>query len=721
MGAVGGEMLRRRFLKNAGYFVVSASALPWLGCKSDEEDPPDDTLPPVVSGPFPQGVASGDPTPSSVMLWTRVAPKNADDAIELTLEVSERDDFEEIVVMEVFTATPDSDHAVRVLVKDLSPNRTYYYRFSSDTDKSRVGRTRTAPEADDEVDVRFAWLSCQDYASSFYGSYRRLINEDEAKPEDEQLHFVLHVGDFVYETRDAGFMNAVSDELEPVALESADGRPRIIPEFPSGGAKRPDGTNYADSLDDYRHLYKNYLSDPDLQDARARWPFICVWDDHEFTDDCWQSQANYTRNNTADEPSQKRRVAASQAWFEYMPAALSDAQLAGSVDPEAKDFEAVEVEDAEYEGGVEVDEENNTKAISAITIYRNLRWGKLLELVLTDLRSYRSDHPVPEEVTLNNVLIFDPRVGLPKDLVIAMDAGREANGGKPEDKVLDFNNTRKDSPPGSMLGAKQKAWWKSVMQASDATFKVWGSSVPVLRFVLDASDVDLIPNDLLLSDDAWDGYNTERRELMKFLKDENITNVVSLSGDHHAHFAGLVMDDYDAEASKQTPIIPDFAVAGVSSNSQWSAVASVITNAFDAQLAAFVAPVKKLIVYDATEVGGTDKAVVNLNTLIRYGSKAANVAAATNDLDKIVEARNPDINAHLRYVDTHSHGYGLVHVSADSFNVQLVTIERSMEDLGKKSPNLRRVASFEVPRVEAFADLEVDDPEIAGTKPFPLA
>lgn len=708
-------MLRRRFLKNAGYFVVSASVLPWLGCESDDE--PSET---PERNRFPQGVASGDPTPQSVLLWTRVEPADADESVDLLLEVSEQDDFEEVVVMETITATAASDHAVRVLVKELSANRTYYYRFSAGADKSRVGRTRTAPAADADVEPRFAWVSCQDYASGFYGAYRRMLNEDEDASEDEQLHFVLHVGDFVYETRNAEFMQAIDDDLEGVALKSASGAPRIVPAFPSGGAMNEEKSNFAEKLEDYRHLYKVYLADADLQEARARWPFICVWDDHEFTDDCWQSQANYSRPETADEPSQRRRVAASQAWFEFMPAALSDARQVGSVEQQARDFEPVEVEDTRYDGTVEIDDENNTKAISAITIYRNLRWGKHLELVLTDLRSYRSDQPVPEETTVGELLIFHPRVGLPKDLVNIMDAGREANGGNPPDLIDSLENARKDQPPGTMLGPKQKEWWKSVLKASDATFKVWGSSVPVLRFLLDRSDVPLIPKDLLLADDAWDGYNTERRELMKYLVDNKISNVVSLSGDHHAHFAGLVMNDYDAPRSEQTPVIADFAVAGISSNSQWSAVAAVLQGAFDPALAALVKPVQDLIVYDATKLGGSERAVVNLNTLIRYGSKAANVAAATHDLEQIEEARDPDINPHLRYVDTHAHGYGLAHVTADKFHVQLVTISRSYTDLGKKSPELRRVATFEVPRVDNVADLDVAEPEIEGTKPFPL-
>ena len=709
-------MQRREFLKRAGCFVASASVVGLWGCESD-----DDAQTPASAGSvsFPQGVASGDPQPNAVVLWTRATPTKGDAAVSLRLEVSESEDFKTLIVKDMVQATKQTDFTVRVYVEDLSPDRFYYYRFVAGVDKSRVGRTRTAPEADADIEPRFAWVSCQDYAANFYGSYRRMLNEDEAAPQDAQLHFVLHLGDFIYETRNADFMTSTTDDLERVELKSKSGKPRSVPAFPSGGAEREDGASYASSVDDYRHLYKLYLADPDLQDARARWPFINVWDDHEFTDDCWQSQANYTRKDSTDEPSQKRRVAASQAWFEYIPAALSDAKKVGDVAQAAKDFKAVSVEDAPYSDMVEVKEPNNLKAISAITIYRNLRWGKHLELVLTDNRSYRSDQPLPEQVTLDNILIFDPRVGLPKDAVNAFDAGREANGGKPQDTVDGFNNSRKNDPPGSMLGDAQKTWWKSVMKASDATFKVWGNSVPLLRFVLDRTDVPIIPKDLLLSSDSWDGYNYERKELMAYLKDNDIKNVISLSGDHHAHFAGLIHDDYDA--ASPTAVMVDFAAAGISSNSQWSAVASVLQSAFDPSLASLVEPVKQLIVYDATKHGGTDKAVVNLNTLIAYGSKSANVAAATNDLAKIKAARDAKVNAHLRYTDCHAFGYGLVHVRAQAVDTQLVTIERSFTDLEKESPELRRVAKFKLARVERFSDLALPEPEIEGKKPFPLA
>ncbi|HKP59084.1 MAG TPA: alkaline phosphatase D family protein [Polyangiales bacterium] len=698
-------MKRRDFLKRAGCFVASAAVPTWIGCGDDDDKEPSPDGGSMGSYSFPQGVASGDPKPSSIMLWTRVEPDSGS-SVSVTVEVSKSDKFDKLEVKRSMTVKKDSDFTLRVLVEDLAPNQTYYYRFRAGEDVSRVGRTRTAPERDADVPVHFVWASCQDYASNFYSAYRQMLNDDAKRPAAEQIQFVLHLGDFAYETRDAGFMSAKNDDLEPVALKSKSGEPREMPPFPSGGGTNSSGVSFAKTVDDYRHIYKTYLSDLDLQDARARWPFICVWDDHEFTDDAWQTQANYDRMSSTDEPSQTRRVAGSQAWFEYVPSVLT------------QDFEPVVVEDKPYTQVIVVDEPNNQKAISCITIYRSLRWGKHMDLVLTDSRSYRSDHALSEDLTANNIYIFHPRAALPKDVVNQFDAGKTANDGKPLDKVGDFMNTRKDSPPGTMLGDKQKQWWKDAMKASDATWRIWGNPVPLLRLQLDGSEVPLIEKQLLLSGDAWDGYNTERRELMAFLKSNEIRNVISLSGDHHAHYAGLIYDDFDAE--KPQAVMVDLVTAGISSSSQFAEVAGAFDGAIPPALADAVTGIRQVIVYDSTKFGGTEKAVPNLNTLIRYGSPSANVAATTNDLKMVEAKRNPAVNPHLRYADSRATGYGLAHLSADKFEATLVTIERNYEDLEKQSPGLRGSASFTVPHAASFSDVKMDEPKLEGRKPFPL-
>jgi alkaline phosphatase D len=706
-------MRRRDFLKSAGCFVATASVTSWLGCGDEDGSG-------AGAVQFPQGIASGDPRPESVMLWTRALHEERDEAaVQLRVEVSETDDFERLVAMKEIEATRASDFTVRVLVEGLQAGKIYFYRFVAGAARSAVGRTRTAPALDADVEPRFAWVCCQDYESGFYGAYRQLLDDDAAKAsEEEQLHFIMHLGDFIYETREADFMQPLDEDLEPIELLDGDGKPRKVPAFPSGGKMTSGGNNFAATVADYRHLYRTYLSDENLREARARWPFITVWDDHEFSNDCWQSQANYERDATTDEPSQKRRVAASQAWFEYTAAALSDAEPVGGQKQAAKDFEAVTVDDAAYSEVVDVEEPNNAEAIGAITIYRNLRWGKHLELVLTDSRSYRSDHAMAEEVTLGNLTVFHPRAALPKDAVNVMDAGRTANGGDPPDEVQGFENTRKDSPPGTLLGAAQKQWWKDVMKASEATFKVWGNPVPILRILLDRTEVALIPNDLVLSPDAWDGYNTERKELMNHLADNQISNVVSLSGDHHAHYAGVVYQDYDAE--QKTPAMVDVVTAGISSSPQFQEVAGALKGAIPPELAGAVVSVRNVIYYDSIPLGGDKKVVVNLNTLIRYGSKAANVAAATHDLAKVEEARDDGINPHLVYADSSATGYGLAHVSADALNATLVTMERSFEDPKQVAPKVRARASFRIPKVDSPDKTSISGPEITGAKPFPL-
>lgn len=179
-----------------------------------------------------------------------------------------------------------------------------------------------APSPDADRPVRFAYASCQAYEAGYYGVYRTLINEDKEAPPEENLDFVLHLGDFIYEG--LGYGDAQS-----------------VPPFPSGGQHGED-TPHAKTANDYRHLCRTYLSDPHLQAARARWPFLHVWDDHEFTNDAWQSAATY--DSEADS-AQSRKGAANRAWFEYIPARLSDHEGDEGGTSHAQDFRPAEVTD----------------------------------------------------------------------------------------------------------------------------------------------------------------------------------------------------------------------------------------------------------------------------------------------------------------------------------------------------------------------------------------
>ena len=232
---------------------------------------------------YPQGVASGDPDDNSVLLWTR--RPYADGRKERHaagrsggrsgVHARHRDRRRR-------ACWPQSDWTCRVLVGDLQPAREYWYRFvDEDGNGSRIGRTLTAPAPDDPRPARFAFVSCQSLPEGALNAYRRMIFEDERAAPEERLGFVLHLGDFIYEV-----------VQYPDQVKNGHRYDRVITfpiKFPKGKAVAKNRFWVPDSLDDYRALYHAYLQDPDLQDARARWPFVAMWDNHEFSWQGWQS------------------------------------------------------------------------------------------------------------------------------------------------------------------------------------------------------------------------------------------------------------------------------------------------------------------------------------------------------------------------------------------------------------------------------------------------
>ncbi len=694
-------MKRREFLKLSGCFIAAASLTSVPACGDDDK-------PAVGTFTFAEGVASGDPRAASVMLWTRVqAASGSADAIPVIAQVSKDENFSEVVVEEPLEAGADSDHCLRLLVTDLDAATTYYYRFIAGSDEI-VGRTRTAPLDTDDTPLRFAWVSCQDYGAGAYGAYRQMLNDDMSAPAGKEIQVVVHLGDFIYETIGGRFQVPLDDELQVVELLNADGSVREVQPFPSGGGTGE--VRFAQTLADYRHLYKQYLRDPDLRAARARWPFIQTWDDHEFTDDCWQSQANYGSENSTDEPSQKRKVAANQAWFEFIPVNLDAAEGVPGVANPARDFVPVDVEDVAF-SDVDADnfgdEANNRLAVASMTIYRSVRYGKNIDFVVTDLRSYRSDHTLPEESTFNNGAYFHPRTALPKEAVRILDEGMTANGGNPPDTAAGVPNTRKNSPVGTMLGAAQKKWWKDTMSGSQATWKVWCNEMPMMRFDVPVQNASILLFDRIAFCDAWDDKPTERRELMTYIKDENIDNVVVITGDMHAHFTGTLMHDYD-DASP-IPVATEFVAAGISSNSVFSF--------FEAAVRDQPVPLKRLISFDATVFGGTEKIQNNLNTMILYGPNAANAGADTGSIADIEAARDITINPHLKFVDCNAQGYGLMDVSSSGIETTLVTINRPILNTGDTGPGIKGTASF---TVAAGDPASLSEAVFTGKKPFPL-
>ncbi|MEU8763127.1 alkaline phosphatase D family protein [Streptomyces sp. NPDC048659] len=329
--AVARHLARRRFLTATGAATALAFAvnLPATGTAAAAELAP--RL--VAENPFTLGVASGDPQPGSVLLWTRLAPRPyepggglpARSRVDVQWELAQDARFTRDVRRGNAPAHPEFDHSVHIEVLGLAPGRVYYYRFRLGRWISPVGRTRTAPAPGATVSrLRLAAVSCQAYPDGYFTAHRHLSRED--------VDVVFHLGDYIYEY--------------PIDSTAADRhyKPGTIPAVYD---------HETVTLDDYRLRYALYKSDPDLIAAHAAHPFVVTWDDHETED-------NYAGAVSQDQvPPEEfliRRAAAYRAYWENQPLRVPQ-RPAG---PDAR-------------------------------LYRRLSWGRLAQFDILDTRQYRSD------------------------------------------------------------------------------------------------------------------------------------------------------------------------------------------------------------------------------------------------------------------------------------------------------------------------------------------
>lgn len=275
---------------------------------------------------FLHGVASGDPLPDGVLLWTRVTPtpeavpgSGLGPATQVGWEVASDKGFSRIVGSGTVTASAATDHTVKVDVRGLQPRTPYWYRFTAGAAVSPVGRTLTTPAHEATTDgVRFGVVSCANWESGYFSAYRHLAARAD-------LHAILHLGDYIYEYQSGGYPEA------KYVVRPHEPKHEIV------------------SLADYRTRHGKYKTDADLQALHHAHPVIAIWDDHEFANDAWAGGAeNHTPG--AEGEWAARAAAAKQAYFEWMP----------------------------------------VRASVAGTVYRRLRFGTLADLHLLDLRSFRS-------------------------------------------------------------------------------------------------------------------------------------------------------------------------------------------------------------------------------------------------------------------------------------------------------------------------------------------
>ena len=692
---------RRSFLKGftalAGCFAVTASGAFTPAFAMTGGGPLS-----INTKRFPQGLASGDPQPDAIMLWTRVVPDMPAGDIHLVCQISTDESFQTVVVEKALRATAQSDFTVRFFVQGLAPDTRYFYRFVANGEVgAHVGRTRTAPAADADRPVRFGFVSCQKYESGFYGAWARLIADDEAAPEDEQLDFVLHLGDFIYEV--------IGDVPEGVS------QTRRISPFPDGSEPWvPDGTKpwwtpgatWAVTVDDYRHLYKTYLTDMNLQAARARFPFVCTWDDHEFTNDAWQSHDTYFRPG---KPAQSRKLAANQAWFEFIPAVLTNAASIADVPTQARDFSPRSVTTTDYgryDDNYLNTNRDNLQALASLTIYRSLSWGKMLDLVVTDLRSYRSPPVGTKEV--QELLGGSGRLA-PVRIIKELDAGKTANDGEPlatlrfEDRTID--NPRREAPAGTCMGAVQKQWFKETMKGSGATWRIWANSIPAVSMRLNLSKVPSTElEDSYLGIDAWQGFPTELGELMGFLKDNQITNVISCSGDYHTHAAGRLAVDPDAENPEFVAV--DFATTSITSGTLFEGAERGVKK--DDPFRPFV----------TFESGG--KLIENFNNTIMNGVLSGLTASYTGNGWLASLLATDQASPGLDYIDTKGHGYGLASITNEGATMTLVNVGSAKKEPGPEGQSVLRRATFQVADWRDGSSPSLGEVEFEGEPAFPF-
>jgi alkaline phosphatase D len=604
---------------------------------------------------FPEGVASGDPAPDGVILWTR-RPFDTGETATLTVEIAEDEAFRRVVATAPATVSAASDWTCRVLAAGLRPARVYWYRFTdADGNGSRVGRTITAPAEDDPRPVSFAFVSCQSVNEGYQHAWRRMIHEDSRRPRAEQLGFVLHLGDFIYE------VVQYPDEV-PTRLDR-----RIVEVVRLQNSERIGNFHIPLDLAGYRAIYRAYLHDPDIQDARAHWPFVAIWDNHEFS---WQGWQSVVKAASVERQAPTIKVAANQAWFEYLPA-----RIAKPSGPGLDRFDPPQVADApvtQYDDNGLGLEPNNLAAIDSLVAYRALRYGRHLDLMITDQYSYKMRHPLnrSEAEALGDL----PRPlssFVPEELMELLDAGRTYNNGNPPDTISFAGRTspnyRKAEAPFTMLGARQKQWFLDRLRQSRATWKIWGNSLGTLD---NRADPQNLPEGLT---DRWPGagysnatpdWSTafhERAEIYDLVRSAGITGFAIVSGDRHSFWAGYAAKSLPPKSFD--PVGLAFVTGSISSPGMVEGLERMRADH----------PLRALFVVDRP---GQERPAPTVNMMMRHGVRSCLEYARSGDQAAARALSNPDLAPHLAFVDMGGHGYATVHLSARALRTEFVCIPR---------------------------------------------
>lgn len=461
---------------------------------------------PTGSATFQHGVASGDPRADSLLLWTRVTPAEASvRALPVAWRVWLAGD-ETPVAEGVTEAAHDRDYTVKVVAEGLRPGQEYHYDFGVGQDRSPEGRSRTLPVGATS-DLVMAVVSCQLYPGGLFNAYDDLARQ-------ARLDAVIHLGDYIYEYGAGAADYGIASGARLSRL--------------------PQPPHEIVTLDDYRLRHAQYKSDPDLQAAHARAAFICVWDDHEITNDAWTGGAENHQPETEGDFA-TRKAAALRAYYEWMPIRVPERTAL----PEA--------------------------------VNRSFDFGDLATLAMVETRLLARGEPL----------------GYATDLPIAM------VDGAPVPDVAAFQ-ARRNSPSRDLLGSGQLDWLTGVLQTSREAGRPWQvignqvimarvtgpditrmASPPQLSALLSRLSPEIRPQveqsialfklGVPFNLDSWEGYPAGRERLYAALEDAEVQPIV-LAGDSHAFW----INDLRDAAGKRRAV--EFGTSSVSSPSPGDAV-----------------------------------------------------------------------------------------------------------------------------------------------------
>ena len=456
---------RRRFL------AISAATLGSLAIRG---------MPVLAAAPahFTHGVASGDPLQDRVILWTRVLPGSGQpETLDVKWEMATDQRFNNIVATGLTQTGPARDFTVKVDASGLDAGQSYFYRFNAEGVTSVTGRTRTLPSAG-VAQARLAVVSCSNYPQGYFNAYKEIAARD--------CDAVLHLGDYIYEYPDGGYAN-------PLILEK-------------GRHVQP--IHEIVSLEDYRMRYGLYRSDADLQAIHQAHPFICVWDDHEITNNTFKEGAENHNPDQGEGDFGGRRLAAIQAFHEWLPIR----------------------EQSSIEEGI---------------IYRSFDFGDLASLIMMDTRLVGRD----EQLTHNmNIDVIRSELA---------DPARSIIGAQQENWLAaQLKNSADAGIPWQIIGQQVIMGRKNIPLVANEEF------APEVRDAVANSRYALLRErgqlGLPLNFDAWDGYPANRERVLDMFR-ELANNVVVLAGDTHSSWA------FDLHDEEGDAIAVEFGTPSVSS------------------------------------------------------------------------------------------------------------------------------------------------------------